>query len=216
VSREQLIADWRRRLAAAEVTPFDSSPRAAWLAQVRIRLYRFLLSVYGAAAWRGSPQEHGAATPASVIFDASEVGGVAGKPPKSSGEIRGVLQSVANAQECSLSSGPLTAGLANESWVVVASLTRIYDLGACDALLQGHNLRSRLVRRGNETAIEVAARDRTDAFRLLSQYDFFRRRPRRITTRPVQHETLASRHLTLALIVLASLLLVLLIVAVFS
>ena len=45
-ARDQLISDWRQQLAAAE-SVVATSGRAAWLARVRRRLYRFLLACYG-------------------------------------------------------------------------------------------------------------------------------------------------------------------------
>jgi len=51
VSRDELIADWHKRLAAAEQSQADASKRSQWLARMRVRIYQFLLSLYGEGNW---------------------------------------------------------------------------------------------------------------------------------------------------------------------
>ena len=50
--RDQLIADWQNRLAAASEAPEEATSRAAWLVRLRTRLYHFLLSLYGEGNWK--------------------------------------------------------------------------------------------------------------------------------------------------------------------
>src|SRR5262245_15490181 len=106
LTRDKLISDWRTRLAAAEAEPVSSSLRRAWLVRVQMRLYRFLLSLYGNGVWRAD--EH-AASPQPVVFDSAEAESLSGKPAKDLGKIRSVLKSVANSQDHRPAAGSLTA-----------------------------------------------------------------------------------------------------------
>src|SRR5262245_5936502 len=106
-TREELIADWRERLAAAEEPVTPDSSRAAWLARLRMRVYRFLLSLYGGGDWNAPEQiaerqrEHND----SVVIDAGALP-LAGKPAKGESAIRATLESVAKARENASAPGP--------------------------------------------------------------------------------------------------------------
>ena len=89
-SREQLIAEWRERLSAAEASSTDSTTRPAWLLRIRIRLYRFLLSLYGDGDWSASPQQ--ATEPPSLVFDSADALALEGKPAKGEERIRAALR----------------------------------------------------------------------------------------------------------------------------
>ena len=51
LSRPKLVQDWNRRLAAAEAEGAQKHS-LKWLYQMRVRLYRFLLSCYRQQDWR--------------------------------------------------------------------------------------------------------------------------------------------------------------------
>src|SRR5688500_8104695 len=108
LSRDKLLTDWRQCLDAADAEPVGSSHRRAWLARVRRRLYRFLLSLYGDGQWRAAtPPPADSASPA--VFDLPEAESFAGKPAKDIGKIRSVLKTVASSQDHRPPAGSLTS-----------------------------------------------------------------------------------------------------------
>ncbi len=169
-SRDQLIADWRRELATAETTPADT-PRAAWIARVRIRLYRFLLRCYSGEAWNISGQKVDAEQPSELdsgltVFAPTELDG---KPAKSEAKIRAVLKAVAGAQDDPYAPGPLVAGLGGESWVIIAAASSKLKIGRCCQLLRAAGLTVRTAYRGDDHMVEVPARERHLAFGIIDR-----------------------------------------------
>src|SRR5262245_60049142 len=138
--RDQLISNWRAKLASAEAEPVGSSPRRAWLVRVRTRLYRFLLSLYGDGRW--TSDEHAAPSPA--VFAGADAEQLDGKPAKDLGEIRSVLKSVANGQDHRPQAGTLTGDevLAASGFVVASSASSTLDLSRSQALLLRHRIES--------------------------------------------------------------------------
>jgi hypothetical protein len=125
-TRTELIADWKRQLAAAQALP-QASLRAAWLTRVRARLYRFLVACYGNGDWT---TDYALSSPARAVADRPQadtscspaaLSDLSGKPAKSAGHIRSVLKKVAGAQEAAIGVGPLAAGLDPAGWVIVAA-----------------------------------------------------------------------------------------------
>jgi len=167
-SREQLIADWRERLSAAEASSTDSTTRQAWLLRVRIRLYRFLLSLYGDGDWSASP--HQATEPPSVVFDSSDALALEGKPAKGEDRIRAALAAVASAKPNVPELGPLAAGLPPDSWVVAASSKYVWLAREGFQLLMSNGLHPRLRQHGRVTFIEVQAGERSAAFALIGDW----------------------------------------------
>ena len=188
-TREQLIADWRDRLAEANAA---GSPRGAWLNRVRIRLYRFLLSLYGEGRWNASA--HADAQPAdhdksAVIFDLPEALPLAGKPAKSDETISAALKSVAGAQGNRCPPGTYAPGavpasgvfslpensrlrralVATESWRIVASAEWNLDVAKCHKLLKANGLHPRLVNCAGHELIEVISDEQPKAVRLIRQ-----------------------------------------------
>lgn len=146
LSRGKLVQDWRRRLAAAEADGAEGE-RRTWLAQMRLRLYRFLLSCYGDTAWRADePSEFGDETLADVhrgdtttLLDCP----LQGKPAKTSGKMLAVLKSVSAAQDHPAEAGPLLDGKAAEEWVVAVSMReKKLDRANCQELLRQHGIAS--------------------------------------------------------------------------
>jgi len=172
VSRDQLIADWRKRLAIARDGQGASPHRATWLSRLRVRLYRFLLSLYGDGRWNApSPVEAGTPTgaPAGVVFDSEGALPLAGKPAKSDGKIRAVLKSVANSQSQPLERGPLTSGLSPDSWMVVASSSAHIRTARLLLFLKLAGILARLSARGGDRLVEVQAEDRAAALRIIER-----------------------------------------------
>ena len=154
-TREQLISDWRQRLAAAEESA-AASPRAAWLARMQVRLYRFLLACYGRSKWEppGEPRES-----TRLVFDSAAAESLEGKPARSRGQIRSVLTAVAKAQDDDHAPGPLTGGLDHDSWVVVAAASSKLKVNRCVEVL---------ARSGLHRAFASGATIKRSKFRLTS------------------------------------------------
>ena len=189
VTREQLIADWQQRLTDAESAPIGESNRLAWLVRVRIRLYRFLLSLYGDAGWNAAPKSPADDSSTSVIFDSPQVLPLAGKPAKSEGKIRAVLKSVANSQDNRCAPGtfdssrpPATGAfkwpddswmrrvlVATDIWRVVASEEWNRDVHKCRQLLEANGLHPRLVDCCGHDVLEVTGDEHPKAHRLILQ-----------------------------------------------
>jgi len=165
-TRDQLISDWRQQLAAAEET-VAATPRAAWLARMQVRLYRFLLACYGGSDWQ-APAESGESSP--LVFDSAEAKSLSGKPAKSLGQIRSVLTSVAKAQEDPHVPGPLAGGLDYDSWVVVAAASSKLKTGWCAELLAKSGLHPQRCYRGDDETVEVPAHERHAAFEIIEQH----------------------------------------------
>lgn len=171
VTREQLISDWQQELTAAEET-VAASPRLAWLARMKVRLYRFLLACYGGSDWQPLIRAEAAtsADSASVaVFDSAAAAELAGKPARSGAEIRSVLSAVAKAQDNSHAPGPLSEGLDHDSWVVVAAASSKLKMGQSLRLLRAAGLHARASYRGDDRMIEVPACERHEAFEVIEQ-----------------------------------------------
>ena len=176
-ARDKLISDWRERLAAAEAVDTTAESRPAWLARLQIRLYRFLLSLYGDAEWTTAPPRRAALKSAAdealgaVVFDSSAALPLAGKPPKSLGQIQAVLKSVANAQTQTPPAGPLTQGLPPESWVTVAlaASKHWHRINRVTEMLSKRGIESRLQFHGSRYVLEVHATDFEQAVQIARQ-----------------------------------------------
>jgi hypothetical protein len=175
-TREQLIADWRDRLATAQAEPLGGSSRCAWLARLRIRLYSFLISLYGDGSWTSDLPDAGRdladtrSSAGGAVFDSADVLPLAGKPARSAGKIAAVLKSVANAQNAPHEHGPLAAGVMADCWVIVASETANLDPTRCAYLLERHGILTQIVARGDDVLVHVPAADRKQAIRLLNKH----------------------------------------------
>jgi hypothetical protein len=163
-TRDQLIADWRQQLAAAEESVAGPG-RLAWLSRMRVRLYRFLLACYGKGDWiPPTPAER-----TSQTLDPAEPLPLDGKPAKSAGQIRSVLAAVAGAQGDPHAPGPLAAGLEPESWVVAAAASSKLKTGRCYELLRAAGLHPRKRYCGDDQMVEVPACERHEALALIEQ-----------------------------------------------
>jgi len=173
MQRDQLIADWQERLVAAETEPVAGSPHRAWLARVRSRLYRFLLSLYGEGSWRASGQSPADAPQSGstgIVFDSPEAESLTGKPAKQPGKIRSVLKTVASSQDHRLPAGSLSgAEVVANRWLIVASEDARWNLPRSQSLLRSYGVECRMVRYAGKWAIEVPAADHYQAWQLLDE-----------------------------------------------
>ena len=172
-TRDKLIADWRGRLHAAEEL-LAAGPRYAWLARMRIRLFRFLLSCYAKEAWRTSPYAHrvksktdDVAAADSVVFDAPEAALLHGKPAKGAGKIQAVLKSVAGAQDHPPAMGPLTNGIPQDCWVTVALYDDDETPYQLAQQLEFEGLACRVRICGPNTAVDVPSAHRKQALLII-------------------------------------------------
>jgi len=167
-AREQLIADWQNRLASASDIREESPSRSAWLSRLRIRLYQFLLSLYGDGQWRAPSKT---ATDSSKSHDVVIEPGVlplAGKPAKDDSKIRATLESVASAREHPAELGPLAAGFGRDAWVIIASAGGGIDPQLCADALKAKGIIPRLVGRYEDVTVEVLAQHAAVAAKLIT------------------------------------------------
>jgi hypothetical protein len=179
-TREQLIADWRKRLATASEAPEEPTSRAAWLIRLRIRLYHFLLSLYGQGDWN-APTERVEQEPQSqsaLTIDTQALP-LAGKPAKDLDSIRAVLNSVAGARENKPQAGPLVAGIDRDNWVIVTSASRGLDPELTATALLAKGIVARVVSRQHDMTVEVRGYHEFAAVELIAaQYADLWLRPR--------------------------------------
>jgi hypothetical protein len=188
VTRRQLIARWREGLERSEAEAKLASPYRRWIKRIHARVFRFLLAVYGGADWRASGQQDD-----SGVADHDEIadGGHSaewidlrtdsqGAPPKDPARIRRTLQAVHDAGPAT-ESGPYGEGLGPDDWVVVASQRDGAPMDACAAVLAKSEIPYRRGRLGRDTVVEVRARDKDDALKLLEELGHV---PRRSPGRP--------------------------------
>lgn len=145
LSRGKLVQDWRRRLAAAEAEGAEGPPQT-WLYQMRVRLYRFLISCYQDTDWRADePSTMTDETSADATCgDTTTLLDVRleGKPAKTLGKLQAVLKSVSAAQEHPAPAGPLLSGIAADDWVLAVSASDKLRMGRCQALLRQYGIAS--------------------------------------------------------------------------
>lgn len=182
-ARDKLIADWRGRLAAAEAMDLSAPSRPAWLARMQIRLYRFLLSLYGESTWTTSPPPQrrrraaeGETNRDGVVFDSPGVLPLCGKPAKSTGKIQAVLKAVANAQDAAPVAGPLAGGMPPDSWMLVAALLSHSEAQGMAGLLRDRKIRVRTIVRGQQSCVEVLSFDYAEAADVLARRRFRHKR----------------------------------------
>jgi hypothetical protein len=152
--REKLVADWQARLAAAGETSAEPPSRAAWLARLRLRLYRFLLSLYGEGEWNAAQEtdtERRAASPGIPDIETP----LAGKPAKDASTIRAAIRKVAQAQDSWIAAGPLVHGIDRDQWVVVATRASGIDPQLAAAALAAKGMPARIEPYGRDFAVKV-------------------------------------------------------------
>ena len=156
-TREQLIADWRRRLAEAEHIPDEQSSRPAWMTRLRLRLYRFLISLYGEGAWSaGETIADNELSSRTDVVVADQALPLAGKPAKGESSIRAALQSFAAGSE-QKPTGPLISGFDRNVWVVVASTKWGFQPQLSSEALLAKGITSRIVGHADDITVEVLA-----------------------------------------------------------
>lgn len=163
---QQLVEQWRVRLAAWQQRLNEGRPRP-WLARAYVRVLKFLLAQYGAGGdWsepaRTNLAEHVADAEAPRDRSAMRFEAVSpqlsGKPPRSAGDIRSVLE-VVKTKVPQAEQGPLAGGLHSDDPIVVAAY---YHPGVAAQLkeqLKAAGIESRSKRFRRQTQVSVRAAD---------------------------------------------------------
>jgi hypothetical protein len=125
-TRQELLDQWQQRLADAEAA-CQATVVPAWSDRIRIRLYRFLLAMYGHTDWPGPKDDVDnvqgrSANGQLTVAEPKEV--LAGKEPRSRAEILRGLRNIKGLGEELAPAGPLVDGLLPDSPVIVASFRK--------------------------------------------------------------------------------------------
>jgi hypothetical protein len=173
--REQLIRDWRDRLAQSEAELECASPNRRWIKRIYVRLYRFLLAMYGRGDWTAddtlsltdgteTPDDDSHQSHMELIDLRTEIGGA---PPKSVAQIRQTLKTVHAAAEPTEQIGPHAKGLQPEDWIVAASQRDGVVLQRFAEALNLAGVPCRRRRLGRDTVVEVRLFHQEEASELL-------------------------------------------------
>jgi hypothetical protein len=166
-TRDDLIADWRTRLAEASVDSDEPSTRPAWLTRLRIRLYQFLLSLYGDGDWQAADAPNKVNLQQNTANQAGEPIVWQGKPAKDISAIRNVLSSVAEARPGPNVPGSFAEGTGPDAWIVIATHKSGIDPYRCASLLQAGNIPARWLNRNDDVTVEVRVKDETNAAQII-------------------------------------------------
>jgi len=167
-SRSQLVDGWRVRLAENRRLLTAGAPRRRWIRQIYVRVYRFLISVYGAEDWQaGEERKETSEDQRSRMEFVDHTLGTKGAQPKPAERIRATLDAVHAACDTPPASGELSDGLRYRDWVAVASESGHLSADRCIRMLRRHGLVARKVYRGDDVIVEVYAGQRSEAMKLL-------------------------------------------------
>jgi hypothetical protein len=165
-TRQELLTQWQQRLAEAEQACL-AADSPVWADRVRVKLYRFLLSMYGHAPWPGAKDDvdnsRGRAASQITVADPKEE--LAGKEPRTRAEILRGLRNVKGLGEELAPAGPLQGGLQPDSPMVIASYKRRPAAEVALDRLRRAGLCPAMVRQGKLWQIYVTA----DGFDIASQ-----------------------------------------------
>ncbi|HUY92304.1 MAG TPA: hypothetical protein VMV10_26420 [Pirellulales bacterium] len=172
--RERVVAMWRARLAFWRER---LEARRPWVARAYVRVLSFLLARYAPEqkttagdATAGDSAAGGEASSLAeepddersrmAFYEAPAVG--AGKPARSVGAIRSMLETVRENQPQRERAGPLAAGLPGDEWIAVAAF---YDPAEVERLrrMLGHagiEVRVERFRRMQKALVRMADKDR--------------------------------------------------------
>lgn len=168
-SRQELLDQWRQRLVDAELA-CASEAGPTWAQRMRLKLYRFLLAMYGQTDWPGPKDDVDnasgrAANRKLLIAEPQEA--LAGKEPRSRAEILKGLQNVKGLAEQLAPAGPLTGGLTPGSPIVVAACKKRPAAERTMQQLRRGGFAPVLERNGDLFQIFVTAENAAAAKRLL-------------------------------------------------
>jgi hypothetical protein len=166
-TRDDIIADWHSRLAEASQTSVEPSSSPAWLVRLRVRLYQFLISLYGDGDWQATCGPSTKHDPSAAVDQADEPTDWQGKPAKDLTAIRAVLKTVAQAGSSQIIPGSFAEGTGPDAWVAVATLNGGIHPLRCASLLKASQITVRWLNRSDDVTIEVRAKDETNAAKII-------------------------------------------------
>lgn len=178
-TRQDLLTHWQEQLLLAEVA---DDARSSWRGRIRLRLYRFLLAMYGGAVWTGSPHEADEVTShPSPLMVSDEVQLPEspdeatlhdhGKAPRTRAEILRGLKHVRGLSDELAPPGPLQDGLPADAPVAVATCKKAPRARRLMSQLRAAGFAPTLVRRANFSQIFVRASQATAALEVISQLE---------------------------------------------
>jgi hypothetical protein len=157
-TRQQLVEDWKAKLAASSQPPTECGARFAWVRQVYARIYRFLVSCYGEGEWRGAGDDSSlnadSQSTASRMPFVECVPTSDGLLPKSRERIRAALESIHGSNPGIATPGTMT-GVSDDAWVVVAARKHLKSARAVHRRLMICGIKAHLQNRTTDTAIVV-------------------------------------------------------------
>ncbi len=168
-TRQELLDQWHQRLAEAE-QDCERPDGPSWSLRVRLRLYRFLLAMYGETDWPGPKDDvdNAAGRAANVSLLVAEPDeALAGKEPRTRAEILKGLRNVKGLSEELAPPGPLMDGLLPASLVVIAAFKKHPQTYRTVCQLRSAGFRPVVRRQGGSFQIFLAAADASVALRLL-------------------------------------------------
>lgn len=166
-TRQELLTQWQQRLADAEQA-CDAAP--SWAERMRVKLYRFLLAMYGRTTWPGSKDDVDnsqvrAANSQLIVAEPQEA--LAGKEPRTRAQILKGLRNLKGLGDELAPAGPLADGLLPDSPVVVAAFKRERSASAAIRKLQQAGFEPAISHRGGLYQIFVSAVHSSQATALL-------------------------------------------------
>jgi|GEM_PF-5163842 len=171
-TRQQLVEDWKTKFAASSQPPTEGGTRFAWVRQLYTRIYRFLISSYGAGDWRGAGDDSSLSVDSSSTT--SRMPFVDYRPsadgllPKSAERIRNTLDAIHSSNPGIATAGTLT-GISDDTWIVVAARKNFKLARAVHQMLASRGIESRIQNRTTDIAIVVRHQDFTAAFDAIQQ-----------------------------------------------
>lgn len=178
--RKSLIEAWQKRFNLGLQLSHDPSPRLRTVGRIYVRVYRFLLSTYGAQPWGTDPelppadelQVNAPPNIEPVSFLGDELSGAPAKPTE---RIRVALDRIQIANEASgssesLAASPASGGMGAADWFTVATEGGRVCPIECVELFRQHKIVARIAGRGRQRTIEVPFCHREQAFALLREF----------------------------------------------
>ncbi len=177
IARRTLVERWNSRLAENELLLRTGSQQMRWLRRMYVRIYRFLVSVYGSDDntvslsedhWEDARDEHVSHMP--FVDNTTDQDGLR---PKSAARIRAALKKVHAANNQAAAPGPLRE-ISKEDWVTVATWSRfscIMQEGI--RALNEKGITVRQVWQGDRASIQVSYRsfdEATAALHVVRKY----------------------------------------------
>jgi len=173
-TRQHLVEEWKAKLEASSQPPVESGERFTWVRQIYTRIYRFLVSCYGNAEWRGadgdsSPSANSQSTTSRMPF-VECVPTSDGLLPKSPERIRLALESIHSSNPGIATPGTVV-GVEDDTWVVVAARKKLQFASAVHRRLVACGIEARLLSRTTDTEIVVRYEDFDRALEVVQRVD---------------------------------------------